>query len=88
MRQQDVIRRLERRVQFIAKEREGCVKVLNSYKVDGNVDTVVREMNKEVDQFQSFSLLNVYFIVTRKFITSISQNNRTGEHNRRCTNLD
>ena len=65
MRQQDVIRRLERRVQFIAKEREGCVKVLNSYKVDGNVDTLVREMNNEVGQLQA-SLCSCLFYSYKK----------------------
>ena len=42
------IQRLERRLLFVTKERDGCVNVLKSYQLDKSVDGLLREQLKEV----------------------------------------
>eukprot|EP00731_Ephydatia_muelleri_P028521 Em0020g165a len=42
--------RLERRLLFVSKERDGCVNVLKSYQLDKSVDRLLKEQLKEMEQ--------------------------------------
>lgn len=44
------IQRLERRLLFVSKERDGCVNVLKSYQLDKSVDRLLKEQLKEMEQ--------------------------------------
>lgn len=37
------VQRLEKRLLFVSKERDGCVNVLNSYRLDSGVDALLKE---------------------------------------------
>jgi chromosome segregation ATPase len=44
----DAIVKLERRIQFLTKERDGCIHVLNSYRRDDGASSILKEQVNEV----------------------------------------
>jgi chromosome segregation ATPase len=45
----DAIVKLERRIQFLTKERDGCIHVLNSYRRDDGASSILKEQVNELE---------------------------------------
>uniref|UniRef100_A0A1X7VSE7 Uncharacterized protein n=1 Tax=Amphimedon queenslandica TaxID=400682 RepID=A0A1X7VSE7_AMPQE len=54
----ETIQKLERKNKLIAKEREGCINILNSYKLDIGADSVLKEQVTEVKDLAIIILTN------------------------------